>query len=73
MTFFFYLSGILFPILENYSGYLVPFNIVWGALWVVSFIFSVEDWGGNTCDDDQYCRSRGAVRHTMIAFDLLSV
>lgn len=73
MTFFFYLSGILFPILQKYSGYLVPFNIFWWVLWVVSFIFSVKDWGGNKCEDDQYGHSRCAIRHTIVAFDLLTM
>ncbi|PHH87246.1 hypothetical protein CDD83_9129 [Cordyceps sp. RAO-2017] len=71
-----YLFGMLLPLIDSYRGYLMPMNLILSYLWLTSFIFTAQDWGGGRCifspPNFGECRKKHAAEaFTFLAFFFL--
>ncbi|KAL2264349.1 hypothetical protein VTK26DRAFT_6592 [Humicola hyalothermophila] len=65
ITLFFYMFGMILPILKSYRGYMLPLNHILTYLWITSLIFSSQDWSGGRCIIS--C----SLKHTVQAFTII--
>ena len=65
--------ALALPLLGRYKGQLLPFNLVMSYLWLVSFVFSTQDWAGGRCPMNGPTSGECGLKKTVISFNFLAL